>query len=180
MASSWVIRKSIGITALLIANSTAYADSPHAPFDYKVETTNSRYVFVMLAGYTRGHGAIKNGPNPEPSGENLRATYPASGMYRNDGSIVPLWTVDWYSFNVVPCSDGRHLVEFGPWPTSYTELALAFHALGRELKRYRIDELVQDTAILPHTVSHFSWLSGYYYDGEHSGFAGEIDLEKYL
>lgn len=28
--------------------------------------------------------------------------YPTSGLYRNDGSTNPLWTVDWFSFDVRP------------------------------------------------------------------------------
>ena len=39
--------------------------------------------------------------------------YTQSGLYRNDGSRDPLWTFDWYAYNVDVAADGVHLVRHG-------------------------------------------------------------------
>ncbi len=133
---------------------TAVADSVMPPRDYVKETENGKYVFVMLA--------------PEQweryGKTDIRKTYSQSGLYRNDGSATPLWTVHWYSYQVYPSSDGRHLVEMGPWASDTDELAVAFHRDGKRIKAYAIKDLVSDTAKLKHTVSHFFWRSALRYD----------------
>jgi hypothetical protein len=85
-------------------------------------------------------------------------------LYRNDGSTAPLWPVYWYSFEVYPSSDGRHVVQMGPWASDVEEMAVSFYRDGEELKAYRIKDLVHDESKLEHTVSHFSWRSSLRYD----------------
>lgn len=92
---------------------------------------------------------------PEPGN-----VYPVSGLYRNDGSLTPLWTVDWYAFEVRLSRDGRHLVRFGPRPSHARMLAVAFYEEGRLLKAYTIEELVSNLEALPRSVSHFRWRAG--------------------
>ncbi len=84
--------------------------------------------------------------------------YPASGLYRNDGSVEPLWTVDWFGGAIVS-TDGVHLVRTGPkWESSYHHvLAVGFYRSGQLLKAYSVADLVADPQDLPHSVSHFSW-----------------------
>ncbi len=125
----------------------AIADTPAPPRDYVKETENGQYVFVMLAPPERWVSK-----DPE-----IRKAYGASGLYRNDGSSTPLWTIDWYSFTVYPASDGRHIVRMGPWASSVDQLALAFYENGKELKSYLIRDLVKNLLMLKHTVSHFFW-----------------------
>jgi hypothetical protein len=95
-----------------------------------------------------------------PAGEvrAVRSTYPRSGMYRNDGSITPLWTVDWYAKRVDVASDGVHLVRHGPWASRTTDEALTVFANGAALRGYRVNELVDLPFLLPHSVSHFDWV----------------------
>ena len=81
------------------------------------------------------------------------APYPVSGLYRNDGSLEPLWSVPWYSFSVAVADDGEHLVRYGPWPSSTAELAVAFYRRGELIRAYRIDELVRSPEVLPRSVS---------------------------
>jgi hypothetical protein len=83
--------------------------------DYKEVSLNGQYVFVMLG--------ILPTPADDPAWRyeeprvrkdaEIRRVYPQSGLYRNDGSAAPLWTVDWYAFKVFVASDGVHLVRLG-------------------------------------------------------------------
>ncbi|OPY01258.1 MAG: hypothetical protein A4E60_01800 [Syntrophorhabdus sp. PtaB.Bin047] len=125
----------------------ASADTPAPPRDYAKETEDGQYIFIMLAPPERWVSKDAE----------LRKTYKTSGLYRNDGSTTPLWTVYWYSFSVYPSSDGRHIVRMGPWASSVDQLALAFYEDGKELKSYRIRDLVKNQLKLKHTVSHFFW-----------------------
>src|SRR5207249_11580668 len=81
----------------------------------------------------------------------------ASGMYRNDGSTRPRWTVDWYSYSVLVPSDGVHLIRCGPWASSTSDEAFTIFASGQLVKSYKVGDLVDTTAFLQHTVSHFFW-----------------------
>jgi hypothetical protein len=94
----------------------------------------------------------------------IRETFKKSGLYRNDGSTDPLWTVDWYADHLVVASDGVHLVRHGPWPTSKDDEAIAFFANGELLRSYQIRELVDIPILLPHSVSHFEWLKSDAFD----------------
>lgn len=89
--------------------------------------------------------------------KSIEDRYPQSGLYQNDGSITPLWTVDWYAHGVLPCSDGKHLIRFGAWAPKHSQEALSFYAEGKLLSYYRIDQLVDFPALMPHSVSHFRW-----------------------
>jgi hypothetical protein len=133
------------------------ADRPAAPRDYTKETENGEYLFVMLAPQQWA----------KSQGRGIRTTYKQSGLYRNDGSATPLWSVYWYSFEVYPSSDGRHVVQMGPWASDVEEMAVSFYRDGKELKAYRIKDLVRDESKLEHTVSHFSWRSSLRYDDKH-------------
>ena len=133
--------------AVLFLHAQAFADTP-APFrDFKEVTGN--YVFVMLAPDAPGGWA-----NHDPE---IRKVYKQSGLYRNDGSSTPLWTVDWYAFGVFPSSDGEHLVRMWPSAASTDHLAVSFYKNGKEVKNYGIKDLVHDASQLRRTVSFIHW-----------------------
>jgi hypothetical protein len=139
-----------------VVNSQPLADKPAPEFDYVQEVAEGKFVFVMLSieedptAYGQG-GAVQN--------EDIRRQYPQSGLYKNDGSITPVWAVDWYAFEVAISSDGRYLVRWGPWPFhgEYDELAVAFYKNGREIRRYAVRDLVADPESLPRSISHYMW-----------------------
>lgn len=88
-------------------------------------------------------------------------------MYRNDGTVDPVWTVDWYAHAVEAAADGVHFVRYGPWPgvardaplgAALDTEAVSFFANGRLLRTYSIRELVDKPDRLPRSVSHFQWL----------------------
>jgi tetratricopeptide (TPR) repeat protein len=132
---------------ILLLTLPVKADTEGIAGPYTIETADKKYVFVMLL------------PQRTYVTEALKR-YPQSGMYLNDGSTTPLWTVDWYANRVRPLSDGVHLIRYGDWARasgSYTEEALTFFASGEELKSYPIGELVYFPQLLPHTFSHYEW-----------------------
>jgi hypothetical protein len=141
------------LTGLLVMPFVAFGDTAAPPRNYVKETGNGKYLFVMLAPDRWGE-----------YGSREIKKYPASGLYRNDGSTDPLWTVAWYSHEVYPSSDGRHLVEMGPWASDIDQLAVAFHRDGELIKAYAIRDLVLDTSKLKRTVSHFFWRAALDYD----------------
>ena len=161
-ASFYTVLKTIGIllqisVAMLFLHTQAFADSPAPPYDFKKVTENKKYVFVMLA----------------PDGwaeqdQKIRKIYKQSGLYKNDGSSTPLWTVDRYAFEVFPCSDGEHLIQMGPWASSTDQLAISFHKNGKIIKDYQIKDLIKDESKMMHTVSHFFWRSELKYDDKHT------------
>jgi hypothetical protein len=133
---------------ILLASINVYADSEIVFQPYSLETADKKYIFVMLG-------------NIGPQGDLLRQSgkYPLSGLYLNDGSRTPLWTVDWPGFVILP-ADGIHLVRRGPWPRheeGYNDEALSFFAKGKLLKRYSVRDLVDFPWLLPRSVSHYAW-----------------------
>ncbi len=122
------------------------------PNSYQDIVGNDQYVFVMLV------------ENSESLISSSGEQYPSSGLYRNDGSNNPLWTVDWFAFTVYVSSDGQHIARMGPWPSlkgkrepDVQELAVAFYENGELLKRYIISDLISKPKSLPSSVSHFEW-----------------------
>jgi hypothetical protein len=100
----------------------------------------------------------------------LRQTYTRSGLYRNDGSAEPLWTVDWYAEGVLVLSDGAHLVRFGK-PYKIEDEALTFFAHGHELATYRVKDLVARPEALPKNPWRVPWLSESHLDEQKRTFA---------
>ena len=146
--------------ALILSSSVVHSehltDSPAPEFDYIQDVGEGHFVFVMLSiendptAYGQG-GAVKD--------EAIRRQYAQSGLYSTDDSTIPIWTVDWYAFQVVLSSDGQYLIRRGPWPfhANYDELAIAFYKNGQEIRRYAVKDLVADPESLPRSISHYMW-----------------------
>jgi hypothetical protein len=148
--------------ALFCAPSPAFADSPAPLISYKQVSPGGAYVFVML-----GDPRDDSVPGRVPS-RKIRQTYPASGLYPNDGSTVPLWTVDWYAHKVDVASDGIHLVRHGPWAMATSDEAVSFFANGQLVRSYIVNWLVDDKSRLSRSVSHhFMWESSNQFDDAH-------------
>lgn len=168
------------ICFLIIAPVTVFADSPAPQYDYTKTVAKEKFIFVMLSIPDDPSAYGQGGAEQDPK---IRSQYTQSGLYLNDGSTEPLWTVDWYAFEVSLSSDGEHLVKWGPWAFSnnYSELALAFYRNGQEISRYRVNDLVADPSSLPHTVSHYTWVRYSSFDDEQGTLSvTTLTNEKYL
>jgi hypothetical protein len=124
------------------------ADTERVIQPYTLETADKKYIFVMLRSVGRQNTFLRQSDK-----------YPQNGLYLNDGSSNPLWTVDWPGFVILP-ADGIHMVRRGPWPRQedgYNVEALSFFANGKLLKSYSVRDLVDFPWLLPDSVSHYRW-----------------------
>jgi hypothetical protein len=154
----------------------AQADSEAPPRDYKLVTGNGNYVFVMLVPSRLIQSLTW-------LNRELRNKYPSSGLYLNDGSNTPLWTVDWYAINTYISSDGKHLIRMGPWPVkgNYSEVALSFYENGEEIKNYEVKDLVATPETLPESTSHYGWLEESFFDDKVGRmYIKTVNQEKYV
>lgn len=132
----------------LFACQTVIADSEGGPFSYTVISADRQHIFVNLVPFDAAAGFVERG-----------VTYHQSGMYVNDGSTDPLWTVDWNARVYLP-NGGRYVVRRGTWARfsgTYTEEALSFFDRGDLLKAYSARDLAAFPWLLPHSVSHYKW-----------------------
>jgi hypothetical protein len=137
----------LALSLLFILPTIAYGDSEAPLCSYVRDSPNGKYLFVMLAPRNARYD----------DGAELKNIFPASGMYLNDVSKTPLWTVDWYAHSVMVFSDGVHVVRSGPWARELSDEALTFFANGKMLRSYRVGDLVDLKIFLERTVSHFWW-----------------------
>lgn len=146
------------------AASPALADTPAPPRSYKEVVPGGKYVFVMIAAGTVEEEVRPWNEETAAGIREVRRLYERSGMYRNDGSADPLWTVDWYAHGVYLTRDGVHLIRPGPWAWLNKDRkpdldvdAVTFFANGRPLRAYRVGELVDDPGRVERSVSHYRW-----------------------
>jgi hypothetical protein len=133
-------------------------------------------VFVMIAPETTLEDELKrynDGPGRVVKDEikSIRAKYSKSGLYRNDGSVEPLWTADalWYSPSVLVPSNGIHLIVSGGWATranqrdpavtkdDLKQVAFSVFVKGKLVHEVAIADFVDRPERLESSVSHFSW-----------------------
>ena len=152
-----VIFRTLLLAVLMLVPVFVYGDSEAGPISYATASADGKYLFVMRAPGETQVDEIPLVDSERRVSKYIAATYPVSGLYLNDGSTTPLWTVDWYAFSVIVPSDGVHLIRRGPWAKHLADEALSFLAHGEILHSYKINDLVDTAAALPHTVSHFRW-----------------------
>jgi hypothetical protein len=106
-----------------------------------------KYMFVMID------------PRQAPEvPDEVAKEYPASGLYLLGGPNIPLWTVDWYSYEgtVKIASDGVHLIRTD-WGDGEKPAEIAFYARGRLLRAYLLSDLVEAPVILHHMMTGSPW-----------------------
>lgn len=143
--------------ALTLHVSTATGDSLAPPSTHATISANQQFVFVMIPPIPLSEELRFWNEEYGAKIRRIRAQHDVSGMYQNDGTSKPLWTVDWYAYDVEIFSDGVHVVRHGPWASKVTDEALTFFAQGRPLRTHSVADLVRDTRRLQRSVSHFDW-----------------------
>src|SRR5438034_10355106 len=83
-----------------ITGSPASADSLSPPRSFKEDVPGEEYVFVMIAPGVGEEDVSLWREDIAASIREIRRLYTKSGLYRNDGSSEPLWTVAWYASRV--------------------------------------------------------------------------------
>ena len=95
----------------------------------------------------------------------LRQKYPKNGLYRNDDQRELLWSVDWLAprEGIFLAEDGVHLIRWETWPHfpdrghHLGREAVSFHANGKLLRSYRVNDLIDNPLALPHTERGYEW-----------------------
>ncbi len=113
------------------------------PASWRKTSADGNYVLVMVSplpvAEDAGHQAF-DGDEIRA----IRARYSQSGLYRNDLSNSPLWTVPYYTNDYDPHigADGKHLVFASTnWRQSHGTIAI-FYENGNELADYELHELI--------------------------------------
>ncbi len=165
------------LLALLLLAPAARAAVFPEPLGW-MKPVGDRWVFVQL-GDAAKEDAVSS-PSARRQFAELRAKYPATGLYPRDGGAAA-WTLTGYApiDNVFPSTDGVHLVrlEGTAWRTQSFPMmgrrlppgdvgdqldapALTFFAAGKPLAQYPVRELLVDPDKLPHTPEHVLWAAG--------------------
>jgi hypothetical protein len=148
MLKATVLKARTGIVAAIsLVFTLALADDWGPEQDFTEHSADSEYIFVMLG---RSDSYLGSAPDPD-----IRALYSQAGLYRNDGSTEPLWTVDWYGSGIL-ISDSVHFVRKGTMSFFDDQLALAFYRNGEELAWYSVFDLVGDRSRLSWTITTVS------------------------
>jgi hypothetical protein len=196
MGKENVVRAILGLMVFLMAGPRfAHADIERPPRSYKVVSSDQRFVFVMLVSIPQELDGERWPPEQQREAQETRSKYRQSGLYRNDGSTTPIWTVDWYARSVRLLPYGIHLIRSGRWPSrtrrdqwiaprDLEQEAFNFFADGKLLRRYLISELVHETKKLQPSTSHFGWLDRSEVDDERKlytvvtldGYKYELDV----
>ena len=142
---------------ILLMPLFVYGDTLPPPRTYSVFSADNKFVFVMIAPIEIERDGNSYGDQGKKAAKKIRNKYPKSGMYLNDGSTEPLWTVDWYSQEVIVPADGVHLIRKGPWATNLSDEAFTIFGNGEKIRSYKISDLVTSIKNLPRSVSHFGW-----------------------
>jgi len=134
---------------------------------------DGKYIFIMLADKQYDNKLLVSSKGKE---------YPFSGLYRNDGSIIPIWTVDWYAYRVYISLDGSHLVRMGGPPIlqnydkpDLKQLAIAFYLNGELTKEYLISDLIKYPERLHKSIFHFEWRLNVLFDDK----LGQLTIDTY-
>ena len=151
------VTRVLSAMTLLMLSSGAAGDSPARPSTYQVVSADQKFVFVMVPPYSLDEELKFWNESFGEKVRQIRSVHGVSGMYRNDGSSEPLWTVSWYAFGTEIFSDGVHLVRHGPWASKTSDEGISFFAKDRLIRTYRVSELVKDKSKLERSVSHFEW-----------------------
>jgi hypothetical protein len=149
----------------------ANADTEVQPYSYRKISDGGKFVFVMIV-----QNPFEMDPQfPREEIRAIRNRYKQSGLYLNDDSETPIWTVDWYEYpsGLEIASGGVHLVRWdsspyfnrnAPASPQYDQKVLSFYANGKLLRSYSVNAIINRPAALAHSVSHFQWLDRQEFD----------------
>ncbi|HJZ56195.1 MAG TPA: hypothetical protein VKE74_14610 [Gemmataceae bacterium] len=148
----------------------AFADKSGPPTTYTKASADGQYIFVMISPNEVDAELKLYNDEAAKKVRAIRAMYTRSGLYKNDGSKEPLWTVDWYAAGVLVPSDGVHLVRFQYMPfykaprgepvdkEGLKTEGVTFFAKGKEIRKYQVADLIERPELLTRSVVHYQWV----------------------
>ncbi len=113
--------------------------SPARASSWRQISDDGRFVLVMIYPAPLKQDIEYCSPAEAEEVREIRDTYAKSGLYPNDGSTKPLWTVPyhWRGHDIHLSEDGKYLVVFIPyWQERFPEDALYFYTNGKLVRSY--------------------------------------------
>lgn len=138
------LRCAVVALAFLVPAVAWALSPPEPPDDYALPVGDGKFLFVMLADQ----------PARTPGNPLVRCRFSKRGMYRNDGSTTPLWTLPEFRsrWSQVLCDDGVHMASIDGGianEKSPKRPAVTFYANGAVIRTRDLTELVPDPSKLP-------------------------------
>jgi hypothetical protein len=132
---------------LLLGVDCAFAGLRGPTHTWTLASPDGKHLLVIISELPIDEDAGDGGrgkSDPEYI-RSIRAKYPQSGLYLNDGSTEPLWIMreGWgrgSEFHIAP--DGQHFVVAGGEDCFYTDFFAMFYRNGQKVKFCRTSELV--------------------------------------
>lgn len=151
--------------------NTACAGLSRAPPSFIIRAQTETHIFVMLSGVPLADDEGDQCALPNGEIVSLRGTFPFSGLYQV-GSIVPIWTVDWYGEHrlVRLSDDARYVVlinRFGGGGDRFhssPSWGIRFFDQGKQIANYDVQDLVDFPSLMPFTMpttTHFGLIESY-------------------
>ena len=145
MLSTRTIPAFIVSAALGVAPAVAMAGLAH-PASWKQVSEDDQYVLVMVSPLPLDEDAGHEAFDAREI-RNIRETYSQSGLFPNDGTTTPLWTLPYHNWTheVFIGPDGQHLIiADDDWFQSHGHV-VTFYSNGNELASYSITDLLSST-----------------------------------
>lgn len=149
------------LLAVVVQTAPAVADKPVPVTSYKREVPGGPFVFVMIMPVPLEEEVATFSPAQATEVRAVRRVYSQSGLYPDDGTTKPLWTVNWYAPDVEVASDGIHMVRIdrgAPLQGAVGAHAISFYANGVLLQTYTVGDLIGNLERVPHSVTRHLWI----------------------
>ncbi|HEY0172371.1 MAG TPA: hypothetical protein VGB98_15220 [Pyrinomonadaceae bacterium] len=189
------------LCGLLALPGVVYGECPGLVWSHTQTSSDEHYIFVQRAPdpqrakdeakrIREGWAQVKYTPAEIAEADKdlqeqlveearLRAKYPVSGLYVNDGSSKLLWTGEWCGAQFTVASDGEHLVMYEIIVQKMEDVAVAFYASGREVRSYKVSDLLPSGGPRGETSHGFKWAESLSFDEGAGVFtATKFDGEK--
>jgi len=144
------------LVAIILPIAKAKAYKPATPRTYQSLSADGLFVFVMISPESLSEEVRHFRDDIQVEIRAIRSKFSKAGMYRNDGSQEPLWTVDWYAYQVDVPAGGEHVIRYnsGGWYWM-NHPQLAFYRRAELIRAYEMSDLVATTVYL----NHGGWLA---------------------
>ncbi|MFO0799116.1 MAG: hypothetical protein U0804_16735 [Gemmataceae bacterium] len=148
MISRWKLIAGVALAVIGLTPAVAVAYIPPPARSYTIAAGD--FLFVMIGPL--GWPYYDDNANPETAA--IRAAYPRSGLYRNDGTATLLWSI-WepnayaYREDVFVYPDGVHLVVYCKVAQDSDHSLVSFYSRGERLGGYTARELLSWPGLVP-------------------------------
>jgi hypothetical protein len=129
---------------LIVASSPSLLAGLVDEHSWSEESANGKFLLVMTLTEDWVQKLKKQGYSDNDRQIEIRRKYPECGIYRNDGSVVPLWTLPYeiQLFTAYISNDGKHVL-LAVEETDHTSSNIAW---GAQLCFYHHDGTIQSWA----------------------------------